>query len=94
MQGVGGSVFWLIILLVFMYFMLVRPQQKHRKIREEMLANLKVGDKIVTVGGFYGKIIKLYDDTMTLEIADNLCVKMQREAVNFVIEEEEEKEDE
>ena len=74
-----------------MYFMLVRPQQKQRKLRQEMLDDLKVGDKIVTVGGLYGKIVKLYDDTMKLEIADNFRVKMQRMAVNFVIDGEEEK---
>ena len=91
MQGATGSFFWLIVLLLFMYFMLVRPQQKQRKLRQEMLDNLKVGDKIVTVGGLYGKIVKLYDETMKLEIADNFRVKMQRMAVNFVIDEEEEK---
>ncbi|MGI6588910.1 MAG: preprotein translocase subunit YajC [Peptococcia bacterium] len=91
MQGATGSFFWLIVLLLFMYFMLVRPQQKQRKLRQEMLDDLKVGDKIVTVGGLYGKIVKLYDDTMKLEIADNFRVKMQRMAVNFVIDGEEEK---
>jgi preprotein translocase subunit YajC len=91
LQGATGSFFWLIVLLLFMYFMLVRPQQKQRKLRQEMLDDLKVGDKIVTVGGLYGKIVKLYDDTMKLEIADNFRVKMQRMAVNFVIDGEEEK---
>ena len=84
MQGVWGSLFWLIILFLFMYFMLVRPQKKQRMIRGEMLANLKVGDQIVTLGGFYGKITKLDEETMIVEIADNLSVKMQRDAVNFV----------
>lgn len=94
MQGAYGSLFWLIVLFAFMYFMLVRPQQKQRKLRQEMLDNLKVGDKVVTVGGLYGKIITLNEETMKLEIAQNLRVKMQRIAVNFVDEEIEESEKE
>ena len=89
MQGAYGSFFWLIILFGFMYFMLVRPQKKERKRRQEMLDSLKVGDKVVTLGGFYGKIVKLDDTTMKLEIAENLRVKMERTAVNYIEGEEE-----
>lgn len=90
MQGLLSSVFWLVVLFVFMYFMLVRPQQKHNKMRLAMLAELKAGDEVITVGGFYGKIVELTEDTMFLEIAENLRVKMQRDAVNVVLADEEE----
>lgn len=84
MQGPYGSIIWLVVLFAFMYFMLIRPQKKQNKLRQEMLNSLKVGDKVVTLGGFYGKIIKLDEETMKLEIAENLRVKMQRSAVNFL----------
>jgi preprotein translocase subunit YajC len=90
LQGLLSSVFWLVVLFVFMYFMLVRPQQKHNKMRLAMLAELKKGDEVITVGGFYGKIVELTEDTMFLEIAENLRVKMQRDAVNVVLADEEE----
>lgn len=90
MEGLGGSLFWLLVLFLFMYFMLVRPQRKMKRERDAMLDGLEKGNEIVTVGGFFGKIIKLDEETMLVKIADNLQVKMQREAVNFVIEEEEE----
>ncbi|HHZ16230.1 MAG TPA: preprotein translocase subunit YajC [Clostridia bacterium] len=67
-----------------MYFTVVRPQQKMRKERQEMLDNLKVGDKIVTIGGIYGKITTLKEDVMQLEVAPNMVLKMQRAAVSFV----------
>lgn len=83
-QGANGMLIWLIILFVFMYFMIIRPQHKQRKIRMQMLDNLKAGDKIVTIGGMYGKIVNLDENTIKLEIAQNVCLKMQREAVAFI----------
>lgn len=84
MQGANGMLIWLIIIFAFMYFMIIRPQNKQRKLRMEMLHNLKVGDKVVTIGGIYGKIVSLNDTTLKLEIAQNVRLKMQREAVGFV----------
>lgn len=83
-QGANSMLIPMILLFAFMYFMIIRPQHKHRKIRMQMLDNLKVGDKIVTIGGMYGKIVNLDDNTMELEIAQNVCLKMQREAVAFI----------
>ena len=53
--------------LVF-YFMLIRPQRKKDKKVKEMLANLKHGDRVTTIGGFYGTIVNIKDDTITLAI--------------------------
>ncbi len=90
MQGLGGTLL-LILLFLFMYFMVIRPQQKQGKLRQVMLDNLKTGDKIVTIGGIYGKIIALDEKTMKLEVAPDFSLKMQRAAVGF-IEDEEKKE--
>ncbi len=58
----------MILILVVFYFMLIRPQRKKDKEAKEMLKNLKVGDRICTIGGIYGTIAKIKDDVLTLEI--------------------------
>lgn len=55
-------------LLVVFYFLLIRPQQKQQKQRKSMLAELKVGDRITTIGRIYGTVIKIKDDVVTIEV--------------------------
>ena len=88
MQGASSLIIWVVV-IVLLYFMMIKPQRKQNKLRQELLANLKVGDKVVTLGGMYGKIIRITDDTIKLEVAENIRIKMQRVAVNFVQEDEE-----
>lgn len=71
----------LAIFFAILYFMLIRPQQKHQKAREEMLGNLKKGDKVITLGGIYGTIKEVREDRLTLNIADNVDIKMNRQGV-------------
>ncbi|MDK2835573.1 MAG: preprotein translocase subunit YajC [Thermosediminibacterales bacterium] len=75
----------LILIFVIFYFLLIRPQQKRDKQRREMLASLKEGDTVITVGGFYGKILNIKDDVITLELGDKLKVKVTRSAIGNVI---------
>ena len=84
----SGIIIWVVV-FVLIYFMMIKPQRKQGKQREEMLVNLKVGDKVVTLGGIYGKIVRITDETIKLEVAENMRLKMQRSAVNFVDEDEE-----
>lgn len=58
----------IILVMVIFYFLLIRPQQKRAKQHKEMLAALKRGDKIVTNGGLTGTIIKVVDDSETIEV--------------------------
>ncbi len=58
---------WIVLMIVLFYFMLIRPQKKQQKQIKAMLDNLAEGDKIVTIGGIHGKILKLKDDTVVLE---------------------------
>ncbi len=77
----------LIPLLVFFgifYFLLIRPQQKQQKARQEMLNNLKKGDKITTIGGIYGIIKEVREDELTVKLGENLTVKMARHGVERV----------
>ena len=71
--GMGGlemlvSFLPFVLILVVMYFIMIRPQQKKDKQVKDMLANLKVGDKICTIGGLYGTITGLRDDSVVLSM--------------------------
>ncbi len=87
--AVGGSGSMSLIMLVamfgLMYFLLIRPQKKQMNIRNEMLANLSVGDRIITTGGITGYIRALTDEYIYVEIAEGLTVEMIRQAVSQVI---------
>lgn len=77
----------LIILFVIFYFMLIRPQQKQQRKRQELLRNLEKGNRVVTIGGIYGMIKEIDEETIMLRIADNLNIKFARGAVERVLEE-------
>ncbi len=92
MQG-GSSFIWLIGFFALMYFLMIRPQQKQKKKRQEVLDSIQAGEKIVTIGGIHGTITSMTKDTMILEIAPNIEIKMQRSAIGFSVTEEEDNED-
>jgi len=80
-----GSIAYLVVLFAIFYFLLLRPQQKKSKQLKEMRASLKVGDKITTIGGLVGKIIKVTEDDITLETgADKLRMVFKKWAVATV----------
>lgn len=78
--GQGGLMSFLPLILIFVvfYFLLIRPQQKKAKAHQEFIANLKKGDEVLTSGGIQGKITGLTDRVATLEIAENVRVKIAR----------------
>lgn len=71
----------ILLMLVVFYFILYRPQQKERKAREELLSNLKKGQKIVTIGGIYGTINSLTDEHIMLQVSEKTEIKMSRSSV-------------
>ena len=76
-QGGGlASLVPLILMFVIFYFLLIRPQQKKAKEHQEMLKGLKKGDRIMTNGGLYGQVITLDEESISLEIADKVRVKI------------------
>lgn len=91
-QQLAGLLPMILVFAVF-YFLVIRPQQKQRKERMEMLAGLKRGDKVVTIGGIHGTLTEVRDRTIKLKVADNLELKMNREAVGYVLKEAKVKED-
>ena len=75
----------MILIFVIFYFMLIRPQRKKDKEAKKMLENLKVGDRICTIGGIYGTIVNIKDDTITLAVGkDNLSMVIARWGVRSV----------
>lgn len=88
-----NSLLWLVLLVALMYFMMIRPQQKQKKQREQLLGSLKKGDEIVTIGGIHGKIVSLTDDSIVLEISHKVRITLQRSAVGNIKQKDEEDED-
>ena len=93
-EGRAGCLSLIPFLLIFIifYFLLIRPQQKKQKQQQALLDALKKGDKVVTTSGIWGTITNIGKETVTLQIADNTKIKMQRENVARVRGEEEDKE--
>lgn len=60
----------MILIFVIFYFMAIRPQRKKDKEAKQMLSNLKVGDRVCTIGGFYGTIVRIKDDVLTIECGE------------------------
>ena len=76
----------LILLIVIMYFMLIRPQKKRERQVNEMRSNLRVGDDIITIGGICGKIVKTKEDSIIIQVgADKLKFEMMRWSVSKVV---------
>ena len=69
---------------VVFYFLLIRPQQKRMKEHKEMVEGLKRGDEIVTQGGLIGKIAKVADEEVTVELADGVKVRVVRQTITGV----------
>jgi preprotein translocase subunit YajC len=71
----------LIIIFAIFYFILIRPQQQRQKKHKEMLESLKIGDKVITIGGIYGVIRDIKGDVFTLEISKDIKINTTRNAI-------------
>lgn len=94
MEAIMGILPFVVIFGVFWFF-LIRPQQKQQKQHKEMIANLQAGDKVITIGGIKGKIIKIKDDTIRLRVSSNVDIDLIRSSIGRLdpetVEEREEK---
>lgn len=81
----AGFLTQLIFVFAIFYFILIRPQQKKMKEHEAMLNAIKPKDEIITGGGIFGKVVKADDDTLTVEIADGVKIKVSRSSVREVV---------
>ncbi|HMT93766.1 preprotein translocase subunit YajC [uncultured Thiothrix sp.] len=84
----GGLIEMVLMMAVFfaiMYFMIIRPQQKRAKDHKTMLEALSKGDEVVTGGGLLGKVANIGDNFIQVEIADNVQIKVQKQAIASVL---------
>lgn len=75
----------LLLIFVVFYFMLIRPQSKRAKEHKAMIAALEAGSEIATAGGIIGKVTEVGDNFVTVEIASNVLVKVQRNTISQVL---------
>src|SRR5512139_3300155 len=100
-QGTGGggmgtstllSLVPFVLIFVIFYFLLILPQQKRQKQQKALLDDLKKGDKVITASGIWGTITNLGKSTVTLQIADNTKIKIQKDHISKVRSDDDEKE--
>lgn len=79
------SILYMVGLFAILWFFLVRPQQQRQKKHAQMVASLKVNDRIITAGGIYGTILKIKEDSLIVKIAENVRIELMRSAVSQLI---------
>ncbi|HJQ63582.1 MAG TPA: preprotein translocase subunit YajC [Burkholderiales bacterium] len=86
--GPGGgleSMLLIVLMFVVLYFLMIRPQMKRAKEHKAMIEALQRGDEVVTSGGVLGRISKLNENYVTLEVASNVEIQVQRPSVQLVL---------
>lgn len=83
--GMFAQLLPLILIFIVFYFLLIRPQMKRAKEHKALVAGLSKGDEVVTNGGLLGRITDLNDSFVTLELAENVQIKIQRNAIATVM---------
>jgi preprotein translocase subunit YajC len=73
-----GSLIPLLLVIVIFYFFMIRPQMKKQKEVKQFRESIKAGDKVLTVGGIYGRVSEVKDQTVLLEIADGVRIKVDK----------------
>jgi len=87
--GNGGGILQILPLMIgmfaIMYFLIIRPQQKQKRERENLLRAIKKGDRVVTSGGLYGTVVGLSEHTVTLKVADQVKLDFERSAIGRIV---------
>ena len=83
----GGyeSIILIVLMFAVLYFLMIRPQMKRAKEHKTMIEALQKGDEVVAAGGVLGRVNKISDSYVTLEVADNVEIQVQRPAVQLVL---------
>ena len=77
-MDIFGSMVPIILIFGIMYFLILRPQRTKAKQHQEMIANLRRGDTVITNGGLIGKVVKVEDNELQVEIAEGVRIKVMR----------------
>jgi preprotein translocase subunit YajC len=81
-QG-GGWQMWIMLALIFgvMWFFMIRPQRKQQKELQNFRDSLKEGDKVVTIGGIYGTVCEVKEDSVLIEVDNNVKIRVSKQAI-------------
>jgi len=83
----GTSIIYMIVLLVLIfggfYFLIIRPQRKRQQQHDELVAGLKPGDRVITVGGIYGRVESLSEDSVVLKVESGATLRVARSGIAF-----------
>ena len=81
-QG-GGLSMWIMLALIFviMWFFMIRPQRKQQKELQNFRDSLKKGDKVVTIGGIYGTVAEIKEDSVLIEVDNNVKIRVSKQAL-------------
>jgi len=74
----------IILIFVIMYFVLLRPQMRRQKEQQRLIGGLKTGDRVVTAAGIHGMITNVKETTVTVKVADNVKLEMEKSAISAV----------
>lgn len=86
MGGLGGTLIYLVLMIVFFYFVLIRPQQKREKQTRMMLNDMRPGDEVITIGGIMGNIVSIKEDRVIIETGANRTkLTFEKSAVKSVL---------
>ena len=81
-QG-GGISMWIMLALIFvvMWFFMIRPQRKQQKELQNFRDSLKKGDKVVTIGGIYGTVVEIKEESVLIEVDSNVKIRVSKQAL-------------
>ena len=75
-QGGTSGIIMLVVIFAIFYFLLILPQQRQAKKHKEMIKNLQRGEKVITSGGLIGTVVAVTDESITIQLAENVKVKL------------------
>ena len=88
-SGNGGfMILYIVALFALLYFLMIRPQKKSQDRHKQMINNLKVNDRVLTVGGITGYVRDMNDSYLYIEIADGIVIELNRQYIAMVLQEE------
>src|SRR5262252_6463522 len=82
----GGltTIIWMAAMFIILYYVMIRPQTKRQKEQQRLISALKTGDRLVTTAGIHGMITNVKETTITVKVADNVKIEMEKSAVTNV----------
>jgi len=89
----GGAIFVLVLLVLFLiWLMIVRPQRRRQMYQESMIEHLRIGDEVLTAGGFFGTVVRIEEDEVTVELSPGNEARLAKRAIAAVMPDEDETE--